>query len=88
MRLPDLAHGNFNAMEGYLPAVLAADTTYPWSLGGEIARSGYRALVDLVTGLVGVMMADPLPTADRLRDVIRSVALPAGVRAELRNALP
>ena len=49
MRFPELAHGSFNAMEGYLPAALGAETVFSWSQTGQVARDGYRALVEVVT---------------------------------------
>jgi len=49
VRFRELAHGNFNALEGYLPALLGTDTVYSWSRGGPVARDGYRSLVRLVT---------------------------------------
>ncbi|NKB88744.1 MAG: hypothetical protein GKS06_11035 [Acidobacteria bacterium] len=44
VRFPGLAHGSFNALEGYLPALLGAETVFSWSQTGPVARNGYRAI--------------------------------------------
>jgi dienelactone hydrolase len=49
VRFPGLAHGSFNALEGYLPAVLGTSTTFAWSQSGPAARDGYRALARVAT---------------------------------------
>ncbi len=48
-RFPELEHGNFNALEGYLPGSLGANSVYSWSRGGPIARAGYRSIVRIAT---------------------------------------
>ena len=63
VRFTELAHGNFNALEGYLPAVLGTDTVYGWSRGGPVARIGYRSLARLVASATQALVeADPLST--------------------------
>lgn len=39
-----LAHGNFNALEGMIPAVFGIERVQRWSKAGSIARTGYEAL--------------------------------------------
>lgn len=52
VRFPDLAHGTFNAMEGFLPALYGAETVYPWSQGGPEAMEGYSSIVRTVVEAV------------------------------------
>ena len=40
----DLAHGNFNALEGMIPGVFGIATVQPWSKGGEVAQLGYETI--------------------------------------------
>ncbi len=61
VRFTELAHGNFNALEGYLPASLGTDTFYEWSLGGQLAQDGYRDLVRLVT-VAALELGGEVPT--------------------------
>ena len=72
LRFPDLAHGGFNAMEGYLPEVLGADTVFSWSQMGPVVREGYRALVRVsvraAQGLAADEGAAPADLASALRD--------------------
>jgi len=41
---PDLAHGNFNALEGMVPGVFGITKVQPWSTGGAIAQLGYETI--------------------------------------------
>ena len=47
-----LAHGNFNVLEGMIPGLLGTSNVQPWSIGGEVARSGYEAVAQAVLGLL------------------------------------
>ena len=58
IRFPELAHGTFNALEGYLPARLGADTAYAWSQVGPIAREGYSALVRVTAAAARALVSD------------------------------
>ena len=44
VRFDDLAHGNFNALEGMIPGVFGITTVQPWSTGGSVAQLGYEAI--------------------------------------------
>ena len=57
--LPELAHGNFNAMEGFLPGLFGTTAVFQWSTGGDLAVSGYRALVRVAVQAVDVLTTDP-----------------------------
>ncbi len=74
IRLTELAHGNFNALEGYLPAVLGTDTVYSWSLGGEVARDGYRALVRVVTSAAQALVREEPPSMLQLAMLLEDAA--------------
>jgi hypothetical protein len=69
LRLPDLAHGNFNALEGYYPGVLNLRTVQRWSSAGPTAVSGYEALSNIVaqTVLSWERSADTRTLRERLR---------------------
>ncbi len=70
----ELAHGNFNALEGYLPAVLGTDTVYAWSLGGRVAKDGYRALVQVVASAVREMTREVPPTMSDMAALLEDAA--------------
>jgi hypothetical protein len=74
LRFPELAHGNFNALEGYLPAVLGTDTVYSWSLGGDVARDGYRALVRVVTTAAQALVREEPPSMLSLAESLEAAA--------------
>lgn len=40
----ELAHGNFNAIEGMIPGILRTSKVQSWSKGGEIAQLGYETI--------------------------------------------
>lgn len=42
-----LSHGNFNFLEGYLPAMLGLESAQPWSRKGNDAISGYADVLKL-----------------------------------------
>lgn len=85
IRVPQLAHGNFNALEGYLPARLEADTVFPWSLGGEVALVGYEALVRMVTTTVSAFTVDRTPAMRDLADHLSGAAGNLSVEVRHRN---
>lgn len=87
-RLPGLTHGEFNAMEGFLPALLGADTAYAWSRTGREAREGYRSLVELVAAAVPLLLGDPGPTAAAIADRLRGVTTSPAVEVLSRGAAP
>ena len=39
-------HGNFNALEGFIPELLGISPVAPWSVSGPDARLGYRAVAE------------------------------------------
>lgn len=59
VRFPELAHGSFNAMEGFLPATLGSEAYFPWSRGGTAALSGYPVLVDVVLDAATSLLDEP-----------------------------
>ena len=40
----ELAHGNFNVLEGMIPGVFDVKEVQPWSLGGPQAKFGYESI--------------------------------------------
>lgn len=52
LRLPELSHGNFNALEGYYPASLALPRYWRWSSGGVPAVAAQATLADIVVTTV------------------------------------
>jgi dienelactone hydrolase len=48
VRVPGMAHGSFNAIEGYLPSVLGVARAQPWSRVGPGARAGYVDVAQLI----------------------------------------
>ncbi len=44
VRFADLAHGNFNALEGMIPGVFGIAQVQPWSTGGAVAQLGYESI--------------------------------------------
>ncbi len=80
--LPELAHGNFNALEGYLPGLYEADTVFAWSHGGKKARTGYQALVRMVTAAAITFTAESEPSVTELA---RRLSVTAGsITAQIR----
>ena len=80
-----MRHGEFNALEGYYPAVFAADTMYPWSRKGAAARDSYRDLGRLVSAAVRLLLGSERPTATALADRLRAVLTPPATAIEVRN---
>lgn len=83
VRFEELAHGNFNALEGYLPAALGADTVYAWSRGGQVARDGYRALTEVVVTAAGMMVGEVPPLMSELAVHLEEAA--GGAPIEVRT---
>jgi dienelactone hydrolase len=50
---PALAHGNFNALEGMIPALIGVSTVQPWSVAGPAAQDGYESISRAVVSLLG-----------------------------------
>ena len=51
LQVPSIAHGNFNALEGYLPGLLGLPRVQRWSTGGTPAVAGYEALLRIVVAV-------------------------------------
>lgn len=66
IRFSELAHGSFNALEGYLPAALDTDTVFVWAQGGETARVGYQALTRVVGEAALELTSQAATTAQQL----------------------
>ncbi|HYC90957.1 MAG TPA: hypothetical protein VEO54_17190, partial [Thermoanaerobaculia bacterium] len=58
-----LAHGNFNALEGMIPAVAGIDRVQPWSSAGPKAKSGYERLSRRVGEELETTFRKPRPKA-------------------------
>jgi dienelactone hydrolase len=56
VRVPGMAHGSFNAIEGYLPSVLGLTHAQPWSRVGPEARAGYVKVAHLI---LAALRGDP-----------------------------
>ena len=44
IRFAALSHGNFNAVEGLLPALVHLSTVQPWTVAGRDAQLGYETI--------------------------------------------
>jgi len=51
-----LAHGNFNVLEGLLPALTGVTAVQPWSIGGAGAQTGYETIARAVLALLDKTM--------------------------------
>jgi dienelactone hydrolase len=47
IQFPDLIHGNFNYIEGYLPSSVGLYASHPWANRGKSAMLGYEAICRL-----------------------------------------
>ncbi|MEM7416634.1 MAG: hypothetical protein AAF389_14105 [Gemmatimonadota bacterium] len=82
LRFPELAHGSFNALEGYLPERLGTSSVYSWSQQGPAAHLGYRDLVRVVLGA-----ADLLTSSDSVDLSGWASRLPAALETPLDVSL-
>jgi len=48
----ELAHGNFNGMEGMIPGILRTKKVQSWSNGGEVAQIGYEAICEIIVSFL------------------------------------
>jgi hypothetical protein len=65
VRLPELAHGNFNALEGWLPSRYEARSLFPWSFGGPIGVVSYPAVARMAIEAARLAVAGPgLPISE------------------------
>ena len=64
LEFPHLAHGSFNALEGYIPSLLGIDNVQPWSRSGPETIRGYEAAAAVVVRLmrhhVDLGLTDPI----------------------------
>ena len=51
----ELAHGNFNALEGMIPGILRTNKVHSWSKGGEMAQIGYEALCEITLSFLNAI---------------------------------
>jgi dienelactone hydrolase len=49
---PELAHGNFNVLEGLIPELIGVTAVQPWSQSGPGARGGYQTVALSVLALL------------------------------------
>jgi dienelactone hydrolase len=61
--LKGLAHGNFNALEGMIPAVMGIDRVQKWSMSGPAAQRGYETLAVRVREALEKNFAKQRPAA-------------------------
>lgn len=52
IEFPRLAHGSFNALEGYIPSRFGIGTVQSWSLSGDAGVSGYESVAIIVARLL------------------------------------
>lgn len=65
--LTDLAHGNFNTLEGMIPGILGIEHVQPWSRGGGVARQGYEKIASRVAeALEGIFSRPPVTSPRRV----------------------
>jgi hypothetical protein len=53
---PKLAHGNFNVLEGMIPALVGISAVQPWSVAGADAQDGYESICRTVLELLDRIM--------------------------------
>jgi dienelactone hydrolase len=58
VEFPALAHGSFNALEGYLPSLLGLTTVQSWSKSGPDGARGYEAATRILLRLLQHHVAD------------------------------
>lgn len=54
----DLAHGNFNALEGMIPGILNTHKVQSWSKGGLPAKVGYEAICKITLIFLNVVFRE------------------------------
>jgi dienelactone hydrolase len=74
-----LAHGNFNALEGMIPAVEGIEKVQKWSRSGPEAKAGYEAIARRVrqtlnSFFVGARVSSPAPVELTSSDKVRVTA--------------
>jgi dienelactone hydrolase len=52
VRVPGMAHGSFNAVEGYWPSLAGVTSHQPWSRVGPEALAGYTASARVILGVL------------------------------------
>jgi dienelactone hydrolase len=77
VQIPDVSHGNFNTIEGMLPAVMGIDRVPRWSRGGPPAQRGYEMTAEIVRAALD----ETFGRRRALDSVLRSMAR-SGVVAE------
>ncbi len=50
--LPGLAHGSFNALEGFIPSVVGITRVQRWSHSGAATKNGYEAVAVMLLRLL------------------------------------
>jgi hypothetical protein len=76
IELPGLRHGNFNALEGFIPSLLAIPRVQRWSSSGAAGVTGYEALATMLLRLVRHHVAEHSPR--RLVPLVLRSGLPPG----------
>jgi dienelactone hydrolase len=83
-RFKELAHGNFNALEGMIPAVEGIDRVQPWSKPGPEGKAGYERIARDLLAVIGGSERQQGPP----RDLALRSADGTDVHAELYAASP
>jgi dienelactone hydrolase len=78
VQFPSLAHGSFNALEGYIPSLLGLTNVQRWSRSGPEGARGYEAAARILLRLLQHHVAggsrDALPEDDLLAGIAPEVA--------------
>ena len=81
-----LSHGNYNALEGMIPAVMGIERVQKWSSSGPAAKRGYETLSRRVAERLGLAFKEPQRTFERVEIAAANNAM---VTAEVhRHARP
>ena len=67
VRFRELAHGNFNGLEGMIPGVYRIEQVQPWSRGGLEARQGYETIARYVLAFLDLTLKPSPSTGARGR---------------------
>lgn len=66
---PELAHGNFNALEGMIPGIMGIASVQPWSKSGPVAKRGYEEVSRTVLAFLDFRLKGaPLPVGSTSAD--------------------
>lgn len=88
VRFGGLAHGNFNALEGFIPSLLGIARVQPWSSAGSTARDGFVSIAALVRDVLQTGGNSLLAIDTRGGEETLSLRVPATMQCAGRRNAP